>query len=85
MRCALADHIRQIGARTGEDLIVIRAHDGDRKLPALLDHIKSTGNIGHSFEIVVDPDNKEFRKVFGWDGDGADRINEILFNGERVE
>jgi hypothetical protein len=55
----------------------IIASDQDGGLEGLLNCIKDTGNIGHSFNIVVDPDNKEYRKEFGWDGDGADYIKEI--------
>jgi hypothetical protein len=44
----------------------------------MLNHIKSIGNIGHSFTIMVDPDgDKEYKKPFGWDGDGSMRIYDI--------
>lgn len=43
----------------------------------MLEYIATNGNTGHSFEIVVDPDLKENRKIFGWDGDGSDMIKSI--------
>jgi predicted house-cleaning noncanonical NTP pyrophosphatase (MazG superfamily) len=45
----------------------------------ILECIKGCGNIGHSFEVVVDPDEKEnlSERTFGWDGDGSDYIDEI--------
>lgn len=67
------------------DLVEIELRDPDGKLPKLLSHIQGTGNIGHSFDIIVDPDDKEHTKSFGWDGDGADYIKEIRFNGEKVK
>jgi hypothetical protein len=51
-------------------------------LEPLLDHIKKTGAIGHTFDIVVDPDNSDYRKRFGFDGDGPDRIHDIKVSGE---
>lgn len=46
-------------------------------LEKLLTYVKQTGGIGHSFSIVVDPDDSEYRKTFGFDGDGPDRIIDI--------
>lgn len=58
-------------------IYTITCNDPDKRLKSLLDYIQKTGNIGHSFDIVVDPDNKETTKKFGWDGDGADSIKDI--------
>jgi hypothetical protein len=52
--------------------ITITCRDVDNTLEELLKHIKSLGNTGHSFPIVVDESKK-----FEWDGDGADSIFKI--------
>lgn len=57
---------------------VIKCVDGSNSLLELLKYIKANGNGGHSFKIVVDPNNKEEEKIFFWDGDGPDRITEIV-------
>jgi len=43
----------------------------------LLEYLKITAAVGHSFSIVVDPDDSEHRKEFGMDGDGAAHIISI--------
>lgn len=57
---------------------VIKCVDSENSLLELLKYIKANGNGGHSFEIVVDPDSKDNKKSFFWDGDGPDRITEIV-------
>jgi hypothetical protein len=57
---------------------VIKCIDGENSLLELLKYIKANGNGGHSFEIVVDPNSKDNKKSFFWDGDGSDRITEIV-------
>jgi hypothetical protein len=59
--------------------VTVRKGSADN-LAELLEYIKSTGNIGHSFSIVVDPDGSDYRKSFGWDGDGADYIESVKIN-----
>ena len=61
-------------------IITIECNDYDNELENLLNYIKSNGNTGHSFDIIVDPDDKERRKVFNWDGDGSDSIRNIKIN-----
>lgn len=56
--------------------------DAANSLVRMLHHIKSTGSIGHSFQIVVDPDSSEYRETYGFDGDGADRIDDIRVDGK---
>jgi hypothetical protein len=46
-------------------------------LEPLLNHIRKTGGVGHTFSIVVDPDSSDYRKTFGFDGDGPDRIGSV--------
>lgn len=43
----------------------------------LVEWIQKIGNGGHSFTIVVDPDNKDYQKKFEWDGDGSDKISKV--------
>lgn len=43
----------------------------------LLEYIKKQAGIGHSFPVVVDPDDSEYRKEFGIDGDGTSHIYDI--------
>jgi len=57
--------------------ITIWVRDGEDSLEHLLRYLKQVGNMGHSFSIVVDPDNSDYKKIFGWDGDGADHIGRI--------
>ncbi len=63
--------------------ITIYARDQENSLEKLLNKIKYTGNIGHSFSIVVDPDSSDYKESFGWDGDGSDHIGKIQV--EKVE
>jgi hypothetical protein len=48
----------------------------------LLNHCRAVGAMGHSFSVVADPDNSEYRAEFGFDGDGADRVEGIEAGGE---
>ena len=61
--------------------ISIRCRDRDNKLKKLLEEIKARGNTGHSFDIVVEPDTKD-AKTIGWDGDGSDYIESIMWTKE---
>lgn len=60
----------------GTKTITVVCRDGDDTLEELLNYIKSSGNLGHSFSIVVDP-KSEGEKKFFWDGDGSDTIRSI--------
>ncbi len=48
---------------------------GAQSLVKLIGKVKQLGNPGHSFGIVLDPDNA--KEQAGWDGDGPERIFEI--------
>ena len=48
----------------------------------LLRHCQAMGSMGHSFSIVADPDNSEYHSKFGFDGDGADKLEDIEAGGE---
>jgi len=51
----------------------------------LINYIKNLGYHGHTFDIVVDPDIDENRKVFEFDGDGNHIIMSIKVNDEEVK
>lgn len=60
--------------------ITITCKDLDNSLEELLNCIKKTGNTGHSFSIIVDPEGDNDR--FDWDGDGSDHIYNIKVSQE---
>ena len=55
--------------------LTVEFRDYDNRLYDLLKYIMDLGNIGHTFEIVVDTEGES--KKFLWDGDGPDRIFSI--------
>jgi len=61
--------------------ITVKVRDPDDQLVKMIDYIMHTANIGHSFEVVVDPDMSEHRKKFYMDGDGSFSITEVKING----
>ncbi len=65
--------------------ITVRLRDHDDQMVKMIDYIMHTANIGHSFEVVVDPDMKEYRKKFYFDGDGSFYIKEVKKNGKKVK
>lgn len=67
-----------------DNIIEVECNDTESELVRLLAYIQSIGNIGHSFEIVVDPDDSQYKMNFGWDGDGSDRIRNIKLDGKKV-
>jgi len=58
-------------------LKITGSKSGIENLSKLIEHIKEVGNTGHSFTISCDPDDAEYKKDFGWDGDGDDKIDSI--------
>lgn len=67
------------------DKIEIECRDTEGELSKLLAWISRSGNVGHSFEIIVDPENKDFNMRFFWDGDGSDHIGDITVNGNKMK
>lgn len=63
----------------------IFCRDAEGTLKRLIEAIGKHGNGGHTYDIVLDPDLKEEREVFCWDGDGSDRIYEIIDTTEMGE
>lgn len=70
-----------------EDLSEIKVllRDPDNQLVKMIDYIMHTANIGHSFEVVVDPDLREYTKKFYMDGDGSFYIQEVKKDGNKVK
>ncbi len=65
--------------------INIQVRDPDNELIKMLDYIRATAGIGHSFIVVVDPDLREYTKKFSIDGDGPFHINSLKMNGKKVK
>lgn len=60
--------------------ISIETTDYENTLEDLIEYIKKISEYGHTFDVIVDPGNKEFEQTFEIDGDGAFRINTIKSN-----
>lgn len=58
-------------------LISVLVRDQDDQLEKLIKYIEAKSSPGHSFPVIVDPDDSEYRESFGFDGDGAFRIKKI--------
>lgn len=58
--------------------------DAKSEMVEMLKYISDIGGVGHSFEIVVDPDLSDYREEFFFDGDGADGIDDIKIDGEKT-
>lgn len=65
--------------------ITIILRDPDNQLIRLIDYISRKSGIGHSFEVVVDPNDSEYRKSFFIDGDGPFYIYDLKKNGKKVK
>lgn len=56
----------------------VLAKDDNKTLKKVLDCIKSVGNAGHTFSIVIDPEGEDAdQRTFEWDGDGSDMIRNV--------
>lgn len=65
-------------------IITIECVDCEDSLEEIINEIKNRGNVGHSFSIVIDPDDRN-RKTLGWDGDGGDYIGDIKVTNKEIE
>ena len=63
-----------IESKEWDDRLTVSVRGDDGGLRKLLAYIRDTAGIGHSFDVVVDPDDSEHRKRFDIDGDGAFRM-----------
>lgn len=58
--------------------------EGFKNFLEILKYMKHSGNSGHSFIIVADPDVKEKVDCL-WDGDGSDYIEKIIFDEKEIK
>lgn len=63
--------------REGEKRYILTVSDPDKSILNLLLRIQEAANWGHGFPVVVDPDDKEYKRSFYIDGDGMDHIYDI--------
>lgn len=70
-------------------IVKYRTFEKDMKkdpLVKLIAGVGRLGNVGHSYEIVLDPDaDPTYTIKCGWDGDGSDHIFEITRDDETLE
>jgi hypothetical protein len=77
------DHLK--GDKPEFDEIKILVRDPDHQLIKFIKAIRGAANPGHSFPVVVDPDDSEYERKFYFDGDGSFYIKDIKFNGKEWE
>lgn len=51
--------------------------DSEGSIRKLIETIQDYTQMGHSFEVVVDPGDSDYEKSFYIDGDGSDKIEDI--------
>ena len=77
------------GTKTAADhyemVVKFSGLDGAKSMADMLAYIGKIGGFGHSFSIEVDPEDSELHKMFGFDGDGSDRILSVELDGKKVE
>jgi hypothetical protein len=59
--------------------------DGIYSILKILRHFQRIGGMGHSYSVVLDPDNSDYKMSVGWDGDGSDHVDDIKVNGKLVD
>lgn len=65
-----------------DSVVEVDLDDEDGQLQKLLAYIRKNSSVGHSFGVVVDPEDRELAKKFYIDGDGAFRIRSIKVDGK---
>jgi len=78
-------HDRMVEADDAVEVTFKTKGDAGTNMARMLNHIADTAAGGHSFDIVVDPDDSEYTKKFGFDGDGADGIFDVEVDGKKIE
>lgn len=73
------------GIRDRLTTIEVLVRDDEDQLVKMIEYIRSTAGIGHSFEVIVDPDTRDYTKKFYFDGDGAFFIKEVKRNKKKVK
>jgi len=63
--------------------ILVKGDEG--QMARMLEYIRITAAPGHSFEIVVDPDMREYKKSFYADGDGSFFIKHVKVDGKKIK
>jgi hypothetical protein len=61
--------------------IRVKLRDPEKQLVKLICYIQRVSNPGHSFEVVVDPNDSEHRKSFFMDGDGPFFVEKVEEDG----
>lgn len=51
--------------------------DSEGSIQDLIETIKDYTQMGHTFEVVIDPGDSDYEKSFYIDGDGSDKIQDI--------
>lgn len=57
--------------------ITIECTDPEAQIEKLLVCIKETASIGHTFDVLVDPDSQDGSPTFEIDGDGSCHIHNM--------
>ena len=71
--------------RDGERRIIITCRDTEKSIENLIRAIQGTANPGHSFPVVIDPDDSDYCQKFFIDGDGSDYIGDITIEEYKEE
>lgn len=72
------------GSGSRHALVMDITRQGAEEILPLLAHIKSLGQIGACRNIVVAPEDNQFRGLYTFDGDGSSHIRAITVNGIKV-
>lgn len=72
--CAELELWKQAAAET--KTITVEVNDSENQLVSMLEDIQKSAGVGHSFTVVVDPD-EEGGRSYGIDGDGDFKIVDI--------
>lgn len=51
--------------------------DSQGSIQDLIETIKDYTQMGHTFEVVIDPGDSDYERSFYIDGDGSDKIQDI--------
>ncbi len=65
-------------------LVEVEVRDPDNVFIEMLRYIGGAANVGHSFDVIVDPDDPEGREKFFIDGDGSFYLKKIKVNGNKI-
>lgn len=58
--------------------VVMYIKDRDNKIENILNYMKELTNAGHGFDVEIDPNDQEYHKHFYVDGDGEDKIRDLM-------